>query len=55
MEKVKNYYVIIGIEKVNRKDMPIIELIPLEVSDREANYTWADEDETILRRNELQL
>jgi len=55
MEKFENYLVIVGVEKIGRTEMPIVETQTLEESDVINNYEWADEDETILKKKDLQL
>jgi len=55
MKNVKSFLVIIDVEEIDGENTPIIEPQLLEESDFEANYEWADEEKTIIKRKDFDL
>ena len=55
MEHFAEYFVIVNIEKIDGVETPIIDQQWLEDADVAANYVWADEDKTVLKKKEQEL
>jgi hypothetical protein len=56
MEEIwSEYQVIVGIENEHGDEYPVIESMLLEAADVAENYVWADEEQTILKKKDVQL
>jgi hypothetical protein len=54
-ESFQDFQVVVAVETEDNVNYPVVETQQLNPADVAANYDWADEDHTLIKKKDMQL